>query len=188
MYNNHMEDIIIKKHKKEDIEEVEKKDDIKKDVGLESGTLISWSAREYDHNTKTPDWYWTIGILSIGLIAIAIMMKNALFVILIMLSGFTIALYSARRPNMVNFAITVRGVQINNSLYPYDDLESFWMHYDPPHKKELGIISKKVFMPRIVIPLGHTDPNDVRKHLIEFLEEKHHEEGLSESIARLIGF
>jgi len=184
-----MEDIIIKKHKEKLVEDSGKKEPVEQPSQQNNrGVLISWKTKEYEHRPKSIDWYWTVGIISVGLIAVAIMMKNAMFVILIMLGGFSIALFSARRPNIVDFAVTVRGIQINSNLFPYDDLESFWIHYDPPHKKELGIISKKALMPRIVIPFGDTDPNDVREHLINFLEEKHHEEGISESIGKLLGF
>lgn len=153
-----------------------------------SGTLIEWSAPEYDYIHKSPDWYWAIGIITIALIVVGILTRNVLFIVLVVLSGFTIALYSARKPNIVSFTLTVRGIQIDTKLFPYDTLDSFWMHYDPPHKKELGIISKKALMPRIVINLGDTDPNAIREHLVKFLEEKHHEESLTESIARYIGF
>ncbi|MDP3784660.1 MAG: hypothetical protein Q8R12_01115, partial [bacterium] len=74
------------------------------------------------------------------------------------------------------------------ALYPYDDLKSFWLNYDPPHVKELYVISKKVLLPQLSIPLGQTDPNQIREHLLKFLEEREIQESLADAIARFFRF
>ncbi len=74
------------------------------------------------------------------------------------------------------------------TLYPYDNLKYFWINYDPPHIRELYLVSKKTFQPQITIPLGFTDPNIVREHLVKFLEEKEIEEPLFDTIARFFRF
>jgi hypothetical protein len=160
----------------------------KKEEPTISSAYLSWETWEYEFREKSPDWYWMIGIASIALIAVAIYMQNILFAIIIMLGAFSFALLSARHPNHVVFAITSRGIKINNSIYHYKDLDSFWIEYDPPHKKELIIISQRAIMPHIAIPLADTDPNEVRTHLLKFLEEKPHEESLTEILMRFIGF
>jgi len=48
--------------------------------------------------------------------------------------------------------------------------------------------SKKLFMPTILIPLGDTDPNIIREHLLKFLKEERHEESITQTISRLLGF
>ena len=149
---------------------------------------LAWEALEYEFKEKSPDWYWMIGIIAVALIAIAVYMQNILFAVIIMLGAFSFALLSARHPDHVKFAITSRGIKINGSIYLYKDLDSFWIEYDPPHQKELIIISKRAIMPHISIPLADIDPNEARAHLIKFLEEKHHEESLTEILMRFIGF
>lgn len=155
--------------------------------GIEA-PLIRWSASEYDFIPKSREWYWAIGILVVGLIIVAGLIHNLLFGILVVLAGFTIALYSARRPRIIAFAITARGVEIGNTLHPYESLESFWIRYNPPQIKELDIISKKMTSPRITIPLGDADPTEIRNILVKTLKEIETNESLAESIGRYLGF
>ncbi|MBI5742446.1 MAG: hypothetical protein HZA25_01225 [Candidatus Niyogibacteria bacterium] len=153
-----------------------------------SDVYVAWEAEEYEFNEKSPDWYWMVGIIAIAFIAVAIFMKNMLFTIIIMLSAFSFALLGARRPERVKFKIALRGVHVGNKLYLYDDLDSFWIHYDPPHRAELIIVSKRAVAPHISIPLAEIDPNEAREHLLKFLPEKLHEESLAEILGRLVGF
>ncbi len=150
--------------------------------------LVKWEAPEYDYVQKSINWFWSVGIIGISLAIASILLGNILFAILIVLMGFTIILYGCRRPRKVLFSLTSRGVQIENRLFPYENLRSFWIHYDPPHKKLLTIELKKMFMPIVIIPLGDTDPNVIREHLLKFAKEKRREESITETLTRLLGF
>ena len=160
----------------------------KTSVGTATNALIAWEAPEYDHSSKSNEWYWIMGAIAAILIIIGVWMQNFLFIIVIFLAGFSMALFSARKPNMIRFAVTTRGLQIDKRIFPYESLESFWVHYNPPHQKEIGIISKKLFMPRMVVPTGDTDPNKIREHLVKFVAEEPHTESIAESLSRFIGF
>jgi hypothetical protein len=150
--------------------------------------LISWKAPEYIYIPKSADWFWAVGILTLAFLAVAIIMANLLFGIFLIIAGFTIALYGARKPRIVSFSVNARGIQVGRRLYPYEDLESFWIYYEPDHPKELNLESKKLFMPSLGLPLGNADPNELRQFLIKFLPEKRHEPSLTEAIARYLGF
>lgn len=158
------------------------------EIKKEMPALISWSAPEYDYRTKSKEWYWAVGILSAAFAIMAVLIKNFLFAIFIGLAGFTTALYGAKQPQIAKFAVSERGVQIADRFYPYESLKSFWINYNPPQKKEIGIISKKMFMPRLTLPIGETDPNELRKILARAIKEEKIEESLSEIISGYFGF
>ena len=149
---------------------------------------ISWKAEEYPYYRKTTDWYWAIGIITAGLFAGAVILGNILFSALILLSGFSIALYGARRPHTVPFSVSSEGIRIADRLYPYESITSFWIFYDPPQVKELRIESQKLMMPHITIPLGDTDPVKVRTYLQQFLSEEQQEESLIDTLVRYARF
>ena len=151
-------------------------------------SIMEWEAREYEYQPKSPDWYWAVGIIGFGFFFVALALKNFLFAILVVLGTFTLAMYGARRPKTARIAITARGIQVAKTLYPYDHLSYFWVNYDPPHVRELYLVSKKFFVPHISIPLGGADPNEIREHLLKFLEEKEIEEPFRDVIARLLKF
>lgn len=149
---------------------------------------LSWQAAEYEHKKKSTDWYWAVGILTIGFFGVAIVFENVLFSILVLLAGFAIALYGAKPPRMVSFVLSVEGIRIQNRVYPYESLKSFWIFYHPEHVKELSIESQKLIMPHVKIPLGDMNPVEVRAYLQQFLPERHQEESLIDVGTRFLGF
>ena len=149
---------------------------------------ILWKAPEYVYVPKPTDWYWLVGIVAGGFFIIALAMKNFLFAVLVVIAAFTIMLYGAKKPRIVSFEISGRGIKISKRFYPYEYLKSFWVQYDPPFKKELSLESKKTFMPYLTLPLAELDPNIIRNYLIKLLPEKKHEESLIETIGHYLGF
>lgn len=129
-----------------------------------------------------------MGVFTLALAIVALLIKNILFASFIVLAGFTIALYGAKRPRTIKFIINARGVQIADRFYPYESLRSFWIKYEPPRKKELEIISKRVLMSRFILPLGSADPNEIRAIIGRALKEEETKESLSEIIAERLGF
>jgi len=150
-------------------------------------TETEWQAPAYEFREKSPDWYWAVGIITVATLAASFFARNYLFGIFALLAGFSIAVHSARRPEIVTFKINSRGIKIGKLIYDYENLKNFWINYNPPRKKELLIESSKAFVNYIVIPLGHTDPVQIREILLPFLREKKIEEPLVSVIANLIG-
>ena len=149
---------------------------------------IAWQTLEYLYYEKSADWYWALGIIAIGLVAVAILNHNILFAIFIIIGAFALALYAVRRPRTITIAISGEGVRIDNRLFPYEALQSFWIFYLPGGTKELSLRSQKITMPLIKIPLGDTDPNEVRELLIAYLDEKAQNESLIDALARILKF
>ena len=143
-------------------------------------SLIKWEAPEYEYRPKSPNWFWSAGIISAAVAAASVLLGNILFAILVLLAGFSVILFGGRRPKIIWFSLTAQGIQIGDRLFPYDNIRSFWIHYDPPYKKILSIELKKVFMPMMLIPLADNDPNVIREHLIKFIKERRHEESFTE--------
>lgn len=150
--------------------------------------IFQWEAMEFEKTPKTKEWFWAGAILGAALIIVAIVQRNFLFGIIVVLAGFLVYVYSQKEPRKISFSISNRGVIIGKRLYEYDSLKSFWIFYEPPRIKELSIESKKHFMPRISLPLDEADPVKLREALIQFLPEIKHEEDLSDMIAKRVGF
>ena len=159
-----------------------------KNKNLKNLEKIEWQAPEYEFHEKSPDWFWTLGIITLALFLSAVLLHSLLFGFLILLAGFSLALFGARKPNIVSFKIDTRGIHIENRIYPYENLKCFWLDYKPPYKKELIVESKKTLMPHIAIMTGESDPVKIRNYLLQFLKEEKIEEPLTSSVARLLGF
>lgn len=149
---------------------------------------VRWQAPEYTYYPKSSDWYWVLGIIALALLVYAIMAGNFLFAVLILVGSFALMMYGERHPRIVTVSISGEGVRIDDRLFPYETLHSFWIFYRAGGLKELSIESEKMLMPHLKIPLGDADPTQVRSVIVEYLPEKPQEESFIETIARRIGF
>ena len=184
-----MDEIINAEKEKPEPAREEALEEEKPKIELKSSRpLLKWEALEYEDIPKSNNWFWSVGIIAASATLASILLGNILFAILVMISSLTIILYGVKRPKKVIFSFTGRGLQIDSRLFPYENLRSFWIHYDPPAKKNITIEPKKLFMPTMLIPLEDTDPNIIREHLLKFLKEERHEESITQTISRLLGF
>lgn len=149
---------------------------------------IKWSALEYEFHKKTPEWYWSLGIITAALVLAAIILHNFLFAVFAVLAGFSVGLYGDRRPRIIQHEINSGGVLSGNRNLNYENIDHFWINYNPPIKKELILESKKTFSTHIVILLGNADPEPIRRYLLQYLKEKKIEESIVAVIARILKF
>lgn len=149
---------------------------------------IKWNAPEYEHHEKNPEWYWTLGIITVALVLAAVILHNFLFAVFAVLAGFSVGLYGTRRPRIIQCEINSGGVSTGNKNFNYEHIDHFWINYDPPAKKELILESKKTFSTHTVLLLGNADPEQIRRYLLQYLKEKKIEESLVAVIARVLKF
>lgn len=151
-------------------------------------SLISWKAPEFEFYEKTTLWYIIMSIAGIAFLGFAIFNKNYIMAITFVMAFTVIFLFANKKPRILRFSITPRGVKIQNRIYNFDHLESFWIFYDPPEVKILSLKSNKALMPHIHIHLGNANPLEIRKILLEYIEEKEQTESFIDAMARRIGF
>jgi len=150
---------------------------------------LEWRAHEYVHVEKTQDWYWALGLLAVAGAVTSLLFNNVLFAIFILIASFVLALFAARKPDLVSFSLTQRGVRINDKLYQFSTFDSFAIdEISSSHTPKLILESNKHFMPHIVIPLEGVHADDVHDFLKHFLHEKHHMEPLAHRVMEWLGF
>ncbi len=113
--------------------------------------------------------------------------KNILTAILFFLVALIVLIFCFKEKRALAWEITRHGVAIAGSFFPYQDLKSFWIEYQPSHIKEISLRSKKWYQGYLKIPLNQEDPLKVREILLEFLPEERHEDSLVETISRKLG-
>lgn len=148
---------------------------------------ITWQTTEYFHTHKTSDWYWIVGIVTISFALIAIILNNLIFGILILVAGFTLSLFAARRPGVVNVEISNSGITFAGKYHAYGTLESFWVETQEGHPR-IFLKSKEIFSPYTVIFIEDEDPEMIHHLLSSKLKEEKHTESLLEKIMMYLGF
>lgn len=150
--------------------------------------VIEWQAPEHEHKQRSSDWFWAVGIITVAIALTSLLLGNIIFSILIMVSAFSLGLFINKPPEDLHLSISDSGIEKERTLYPFETLESFWIDVEHPHKKII-LRSKKVLMPLIIVPLAdNVNVEQVRQHLLKYLQEEYHSLPLMEKILEYLGF
>src|SRR3989338_8978021 len=117
---------------------------------------IVWEGYEYDFRQLSADWYLALLILAGAGAATALILDNPLFALIILIGAGAVALFAAKKPALTQFSIQERGIKIGNTLYSYENLESFWVAGEEHGSPKLIVKSKKALMPFLIMPLDET--------------------------------
>ncbi|MDZ7726513.1 MAG: hypothetical protein U5L75_02955 [Candidatus Campbellbacteria bacterium] len=128
---------------------------------------------------------WTIALAG-G--AVAILFNNILFGLLIIISAFTISIYAARKPKIVTFNVSRKGVKAGDILLPFSNLSHFSIA-EGEGLTYLLLQSKKVFSPLYSFPISpEVDLDELSDFLNQFLEEGNLEVPFHQKIMDKVGF
>lgn len=158
--------------------------------GSEKPTKITWQAPEHnDHRPRGNDWFWAVGIISIGAIILSLYFGNVLFGIIIALFAITSSLMVNKKPELYDFEISRRGVRVGDMLFPYSNLDSFWVE-DTEYDDKILFRTKKSMQDLLILPFDSTvtDPELLRDYLLDYLDEEELEEPLHQKIMEFLGF
>lgn len=153
-----------------------------------SAQTIEWEALEHHHVEKGSDWYLALGIVATVASALAIFFGNVLFAIVIALGALLMAIVSMREPGIISFAVTPRGVRVDDRLYPFATLSSFCIDEEHPHGPHLLLKSTGLFSTLLVIPLPPEEVERVDDALAARLAEEHMEESIAHRLLEFFGF
>ena len=144
---------------------------------------IVWEAYEHHHDEKHSDWFWILGIMTLASAVASILLNNTLLGILILIAGTVIAILATREPNIVSYAVTQRGIRIDDRLYPYSSLNSFYIDEEATFGPQLLIKSEKMFMPLLILPLPLDAQDDIEDIIAGRLPEEHMEEPFAHKLS-----
>ena len=113
-------------------------------------TEISWEAEEYIVRDKNAGWY--VGMVVVGLLlsALAIWLQAWTFLAVIVLSVVALLVYTLRRPRMLHYSLTERGLSEGEHLYNYDDFKAFGVLKEGQHFA-IVLTPRKRFSPRVTV-------------------------------------
>jgi len=152
--------------------------------------LVDWRAQEYEFAPKSPTWYWTVAIMSIGSAAAAFIVGNILFGIILILAGMSTTLLGSRRPALHHFKITNRGIYVSDQVFRYDNIARFAMddHVGNGVPEKLLFELKQGVVKVITIPLAGADYRKVRMELKNHnIDEAEHLDTLTARVSDWMG-
>ena len=132
---------------------------------------IQWKAHEYSHKEKSSDWFWAVGIIAFSVAAAAIIFSNVIFAILIILSAFTLCLFAARKPLLIDIELNSKGIVVDKRMYLYQTLDKFCVSRGG-HGDVIILKSKKAILPYVTVPADQVDTEEIKEYLSKHLTKK----------------
>jgi len=149
---------------------------------------VSWEAYEHAHGEKSADWFWVLGIVTLAVTVASIILGNTLFGIVVLLAGFVMSLSAIRPIRIVTYEINTRSIRIDGLNYPYSTLQSFYIDEKNPTNPQLLVLSDKMFMPLLILPLPIEYVDDVEELVAARLPAEFLEEPLISRLLESVGF
>jgi hypothetical protein len=148
---------------------------------------ISWEAPRHHHVEKGNDWFFALAIVVVALIIAAIIIDNTLLALLFGLAGGVLSIAAAKRPPIVPFSVSVRGVKVEDQIYPFSVLESYHIDEDDPRGPQLYLQQNKKLMPLLVLPIPAEHVDDIEDILQPRLKEEELDEPMAMKLMELFG-
>lgn len=149
---------------------------------------IEWQAPEFEPHPSRRGLGIIFILAAAGFFVASIVSGNFSGAILSILAGFVLYTFLQKNPRTIQFQISPKGIKAANEQYDYEALDSFWIFYDPPEIKEIVIKTHAWLSPKLHLPLGEADPNQVREILLKYLPEQKQPHSILDNIARGLGF
>lgn len=132
---------------------------------------IFWVAHDANAQQKSGDWYFVLWTVALTAAIAAFLLNNPLFGLFLIIAAFSVTVYASRKPKLVNFGVTKRGVVADKLFYPFSGLSYFCIEEGVP--TYLVLQSKKMLQPLITLPIpDDADLDELHSFLSIFLEEK----------------
>ncbi len=155
---------------------------------INSKDTLYWETIEHNHHKKGRDWFWVVGIIALALAVSSILFGNITFALIVILLTFLLFVESNREAAEIRVGMDNKGIYVDKTHYPFEDLESFYVEVDHGLPRII-LKSQKLFMPLIVIPLiGDIDPEEVEFFLGYYLDQEKLQESLFQILLEFVGF
>lgn len=148
---------------------------------------LQWQAPSFRYNPQKRYIALVVIALVAGAGALLFYGQDMFLAIFLGLSALVLILYAVKKPNLLQIGVDQIGVLIDDKMYYYKELKSFWIDYTPDGPKELSLETKKWYLPYIKVSIENKDPLELRSLMIKFVPERVHEPSLIDFIARKIG-
>jgi hypothetical protein len=135
--------------------------------------FFEWESPEHHFDKKTVDWYWIVGIISVGASVLSFYFGNILFGLFILIAGFIIAYLSYKETAVVPIKIGAGGILFGRAFHPFDSYKSFWVEDDHMHGPRILLHPISNLLPLTIIPIAEgIDLTELEDFLIDFLNQE----------------
>lgn len=133
--------------------------------------VLEWKTPEFIPHPKGPVWFMTAAGLMVTFTAYAILTGSATMAIVFILLGGVYYLTHNQAPRILSIKITKLGLYVGNRFYPFNNLNAFWIVYNPPYVRRLYLRTSDKTNREIKIELNDQSPVTLRHALAREIPE-----------------
>ncbi|MFW5853540.1 MAG: hypothetical protein ACOCU8_02865 [Patescibacteria group bacterium] len=164
------------------------KDLLKNKKNLTGEIIIKWQGPEYEHQEKSKNWVWLVGLAVILGVIITIVLANFLLALILAIGFASLIFMALTPPRIIDFAITENGILIDSNLYLFKNIQAFALEEEEDTTR-MSIHIDRLFLPHIILTLpSDIDPMEIKEILSEFIPEEEFRLSLAEELLRFLGF
>ena len=153
-----------------------------------------WEEYNYLYFPKDKDWKWSVAIISITIALISFMFSNITFGMLILIATVVLLIHAFKEPHIIRFEINTKGVRVNQELWSFSDIRSFWIEDNREHHIHSRILfSTNSLLDSLLVislPLNVTNDqiHDIHEELVKILPEERMNESIFQKTLEYLGF
>jgi hypothetical protein len=150
--------------------------------------IFEWHGKEYASEEKSADWYWAVGIAAVAIVVACVLFDNILLALVVVAGAVAACLQAAKRPRIHRFAITERGIHIDDHFYEFESMLHFSVleYLDETLPPALSIKTHHLLAPHLLIPIVGYDPLDVYDYIAAHLPEGKHDESIVDRVIEMM--
>lgn len=149
--------------------------------------LVHWRAPEHEIREKDRKWYLYTSCVLLAIIIYAVYTDSPVMAVTFILIGMVGYIFLSKEPQIIDFSITPKGVVAGREIYEFENIESFWIFYEPNQLKIISLHMKHKLLPYIHIPVHKEDPVKIRALLMEYIHEVKQEPNIVDAFEKFIG-
>lgn len=130
--------------------------------------LFAWRAPSRLFKTRDKEFFSTLAAIAFLLGVILFFLKEWFAIVVMAALAFLAYVFSTVRPDEVEYQITNRGLVVHGQSFFWPELGRFW--FEEKLKQRVMYVERPLAFPyRLVVPLGQTDAEKVKKFLTDYL-------------------
>jgi hypothetical protein len=102
-------------------------------------------------------------------------------------AGVYYYIHSQENP-LIQIVISDIGLKAGTRVFPYTEIATFWIDYNPPYVSDLHIVLKNQHKQDITIQIQKVEPKIIRNALCQYVPEwEERDKNLGETVTNLLG-
>lgn len=133
--------------------------------------LLSWSSHLAQDFERSPRWYMIGGTLVALLVLYSLFTGQWTFAAALTVFAGVYYYISVQETPTVEIKVSDIGIKVGKRVYPYTDLKTFWIEYNPPYFQNLHLVTRNKFKPEVSIQIHQINVSELRTILTRYLPE-----------------